>query len=920
MSIIFIDDILFNDNKEERTIRNGNCKLFIASNVLSILLGLFYLYFYFLIPYYQNSSNTLSLYLCIFHLILNFFYFIIFLEFYLNKSLYLPISIKIISMFNPLLVFCVYYWSVCLTHNLYVIYYKYIHNINKQVKFYKYLLFIFSIVLYILTLINIEFDDSKILSKTFLLINNYKKSFIDFFYIFGLLMIIYIIIKLYYILNKRHDFLSINEYQENKEKIEKIKKIFNSVLTINLSFIIYFLISFAPTNILMLFKYMFSTSNINIYIIDFITVFLISFSGTFIFCVRLLNPFMRTFIINLLLFNREFISNYKEKLIKENGFNESFDENNLSEIYNIYKDNFSGNKLKNNIIRKTRTIQSNKMGLNFGNKSNKDYDNNNSNNLKGKIINNKETISEIIEMDEINEERDSLDKLIEKKNFDIKKEETNKMQSDFNLVDIKEKEEIEDIKANKQETMKNSINSLGKDSIKINDNNCGKYSLTQKKVKSISNFSVNYEINDNSKKEKRSLPKLQRINSTTVDFKIHNSPIAMARKRNSRNQSLFKEELSSFDLINHHLEMKDNLIRFIAISISINECRIYDDKKEYRKYYNSTIPWENTNFYKEKTSFKEYDEKSIPNWVFLKNDIKSNNMQFKILSFCPFVFHHIRLIDNISIDDILSSLEPLQNMKTIKNMKVTGGRGGNSIIYTWDKKYILKTADDTETKILIEKMIVDYHCLMKQSRSLLSRVYGVFKIELKDKGSINVLIQRNMNDLPNQTKLLTFDFKGSTVDRQSISNEDIKLNQAELMNKYKKIVLKDLDLGIIGLEISLNFNDYQNLISIIDSDSMFLQNYEVTDYSLVVFVHNYRKEDILNNKNNSRIFPSRNYKYLFNFAIVDFLGPFNIGKKGEKLAKDIVGYIKKLKDTNFSVLEPEGYGKRFRSFSKKIIS
>ena len=487
-------------------------------------------------------------------------------------------------------------------------------------------------------------------------------------------------------------------------------------------------------------------------------------------------------------------------------------------------------------------------------------------------------------------------------------------------MEIKEKEEEEDIKENKKKSMKNSINGLEKDSIKINDNNSWKYSLTQKKEKSITNFSINNGLKDNSLKEKRSLPRLQRLNTTTVDLNIQNSPIATARKRNTRHQSLFKEELSSFDLINFHLEMNDNLIRFIAISISINECRIYDEKEEYKIYYNSTVPWKNNNFYNEKTSFKEYDEKTIPNWIFLKNDMKSNNVQFKILSFCPFVFHHIRLIDNISIDDILSSLEPLKNMKTIKNMKVSGGRGGNSIIYTWDKKFILKTADDTETKILIEKMIVEYHCLMKQSRSLLSRVYGVFKIELKDKGSINVLIQRNMNDLPNQTKLLTFDFKGSTVDRQSINNDDVKLNQTELMNKYKKIVLKDLDLKIIGLEIALNLNDYQKLISAIDSDSIFLQNNEVTDYSLVVFVHNYRKEDVLNNKNNLRIFSSKDNKYLFNFAIVDFLGSFNIEKKGEKLAKDIVGYIKKLKDTNFSVLEPEGYGKRFRSFTKRIIS
>ena len=288
------------------------------------------------------------------------------------------------------------------------------------------------------------------------------------------------------------------------------------------------------------------------------------------------------------------------------------------------------------------------------------------------------------------------------------------------------------------------------------------------------------------------------------------------------------------------------------------------------------------------------------------------------MSFSPFVFHHIRLIDNISIDDVLTSLDPINNMKQINSMKVSGGRGNNSIINTWDKKIIVKTVDTTERKILIENMIIDYHCLMKESRSLLSRIYGIFKIELKDKGTINVMIQRNMNDLPLNTKLLTFDIKGSTVDRQSIRKKDENINKLELAKKYKAKVLKDKDLGILDMKFVLKNDDCQQLISCIDNDTTFLQNYEVTDYSLLIFVHKYRKEDVINNKN-TRIIPSKDNKYIFNFSIVDFLGPFNLEKKGEKIAKEIVGYFKKLEDTNFSVLDPNRYAKRFRSFVKRII-
>ena len=447
----------------------------------------------------------------------------------------------------------------------------------------------------------------------------------------------------------------------------------------------------------------------------------------------------------------------------------------------------------------------------------------------------------------------------------------------------------------------------------------GKMPLKKENKENEGNRNMSMIVKKTSPEIKKSLIIFKRASNSRLFDNNKKNPFHLSKRRLTKPQLVLEEEISSFDLMNFHFEMSDNLIRLIAISISINDCRIYDEIEGYKKYYKSTIPWENKNFYKEVSTFKEYNEKTIPNWLHLNDALKFNNIEFKILSFCPFVFHHIRLMDNISINDILESLDPIKNMKKIKKRKVSGGRGDNSIIYSWDKKFIVKTTETIERKIFVEKMIIDYHCLMKESRSLLSRIYGVFKIELKDKGSIDVIIQRNMNDLPKDTKLLTFDFKGSTVDRQSISKEDMKKSKDELMNKYKNIVLKDIDLGIINMEIVLNYDDWQKFTSVIDSDSMFLQNYEVTDYSLVVFIHKYRKEDWEKNKHCSRIFESKDKKYLYCFSIVDFLGPFNFGKKGEKLAKELVGYIKKLKDTNFSVLDPDRYGKRFRNFVKRSI-
>jgi hypothetical protein len=216
-------------------------------------------------------------------------------------------------------------------------------------------------------------------------------------------------------------------------------------------------------------------------------------------------------------------------------------------------------------------------------------------------------------------------------------------------------------------------------------------------------------------------------------------------------------------------------------------------------------------------------------------------------------------------------------------------------------------------------MLKAYHKRLRDTKSILCRIYGIFKIEVKDKGAIHVILQRNMDSLPQITKLLTFDLKGSTVDRQSINKNDEKLKTDLLFKKYKNIVLKDIDLKILKLKFNLNSYDSKNLIKSINNDSDFLEKYQITDYSLLVFVHKYRQGDVSISLGNSGVNKSQDKKYLFEFSIIDFLGTFNFEKRGEKLAKTFVSYIKQLKDTNFSVLDPAQYGIRFRNFAKDVI-
>ena len=821
-------------------------------------------------------------------------------------------------------------------------------------------------------MLNIHYNDSQLLSKSFSFISNYNISFLEFFYICGLFMIVYISIKLYYVLSKKEDFISVNEYQENEERNEEIKNIFSSVISRNISYVFYFLITFTPTNIIMIIKILLGKSNIQSYYIDYIVIMLISFNGTFLFIVRLFDPLVRNFIINLFLFNREFIKNYyKDYLIKEKR-NESVTEESIYLDHNMSKnERFLENTTKieeypENGNEKVKSIlpfervksesvilkDKHKYTQNFSCSSvsdkktsvkiKKDYemnffnlDNKEKNNIENQKedCNKKENENKDLSLNKNSvSNRDNSLKMINKEEQGEKRI-GNVNDINANIINLQKINILEDKEKNNYFNI-NASESLGKENMNL-------YKSNSPKLRSKTIFNIHFM----NKLKKKNFPENEKTNLLKGfnDNQVISNNVGISKSRSSsiathfhkrrflpdrhsrrdsglkKNDIFYHERISSFAYMNYHLELNENLIRMIAISISINECRMYDDVNEYKKYYNLTIPWENKELYKEKTLFKEYNDDSIPSWIGIKDDSRFTNIQFKVMAYSPFVFHHIRLIDNISIDDLLSSLNPLNNIKIIKKMKVSGGRGNNSLISTWDKKIIIKTIDDNEREILIDKMIIDYHCLMKESKSILSRIYGLFKIELKDKESLNVIIQKNMEDLPLHTKILTFDLKGSTVDRKTIDDTDAALSEEKFIEKYKKKVLKDVDLSMIGLKFVLNFANWQNITSIINSDSLFLENLEVTDYSLIVFVHKYRKEDIINFKGCSRIIPSIDNKYIFNFSIVDFLGPFNLEKKSEKYAKILVGYFKKLKDTNFSVLEPKGYGERFRNFCKQII-
>jgi hypothetical protein len=288
-------------------------------------------------------------------------------------------------------------------------------------------------------------------------------------------------------------------------------------------------------------------------------------------------------------------------------------------------------------------------------------------------------------------------------------------------------------------------------------------------------------------------------------------------------------------------------------------------------------------------------------------------MRVTVRKYAPMVFHHLRRVDEYPISEVISSLDPIKNLKIINESFASGGRSANPIIFTHDKKLLLKTISKEEKNSLLE-MLPEFHRRMRDCKSFLCRIYGVYRIKVDNKENAHILLMRNMNDLPSDTRMLVFDLKGSTVDRNALDARDRDMisngKKNDVIEKYSKKILKDNDFKLLDFSFHLNRKDAQLLQQNISLDAEFLKGCYLTDYSLLVSLHRCTKEDYEKSFKNYRIMKSSCGRYLYNFSIIDFLTEYDAKKKGEKIVKGIGSYFKS-GDSNFSVQDPLKYSRRF---------
>ena len=110
--------------------------------------------------------------------------------------------------------------------------------------------------------------------------------------------------------------------------------------------------------------------------------------------------------------------------------------------------------------------------------------------------------------------------------------------------------------------------------------------------------------------------------------------------------------------------------------------------------------------------------------------------------------------------------------------------------------FLIKTMTKTEKDGFLKMLpFLIRHLAVNGGKSLISRIYGVFKVYYKGISPIYLTLQRNNIPIEEGNEIMAkFDLKGSRFTRNVLSDDQIRKVEAE--NRWVSVVLPAVDLGL----------------------------------------------------------------------------------------------------------------------------
>ena len=217
------------------------------------------------------------------------------------------------------------------------------------------------------------------------------------------------------------------------------------------------------------------------------------------------------------------------------------------------------------------------------------------------------------------------------------------------------------------------------------------------------------------------------------------------------------------------------------------------------------------------------------------NDEETRNSEYldiKIIEYAPKCFAYLRNLENINIDDMITSFLPKNNKSGIKK---SAGKSGSFFISTDDQQYMIKTLKLDEFELIRKSFLEKYiEYITENQKSLLSRIYGIYNMIQYNGNDFYIIVMRNVIGNLKENIVAKFDLKGSTTNRE-LKGID--------MTKIDNDVMKDINFNDIEFAIMLSNRNIKLIRDITTKDSLFLAGLGLMDYSLFVVKLSLNKEE-----------------------------------------------------------------------------
>lgn len=191
---------------------------------------------------------------------------------------------------------------------------------------------------------------------------------------------------------------------------------------------------------------------------------------------------------------------------------------------------------------------------------------------------------------------------------------------------------------------------------------------------------------------------------------------------------------------------------------------------------------------------------------------------FKWKDYCPMVFRNLREMFKIDAADYMVSICGSDALRELSSP----GKSGSVFFLSQDDRFMIKTLRKSEVQVLLRMLPEYYHHVRTYENTLITKFFGLHRVKPSSSQKFRFVVMGNMfcTELRIHRR---FDLKGSSLGR---STDKVKIDE--------NTTLKDLDLNYsFYLEPSWR----QTLLAQIETDSKFLKQHAIMDYSLLLGVH-----------------------------------------------------------------------------------